>query len=127
MSSLTQLLLALLPLISATAPTTTEDFRWLAGRWEGHLTSLPLAVAEVNFSAPNAYESRFKQAMRLTSHSAERDVFENTEPYDKELMSTQPRTTTYIRQAADTFIGRSNIIDGDGKPAVVEVTYTRLR
>ena len=48
-------------------------------------------------------------------------------PYDKELMSTQPRNTTLIRQSADRFIGRSNIIGSDGAPAVVEVTYERAR
>lgn len=75
----------------------------------------------------DAYETQFKQAMRLTSHDAERDVFENEVPYDKSLMSTQPRTTMLIRQGADTFIGRSNIIGSDGAPAIVEVKYQRAR
>jgi hypothetical protein len=55
-----------------------------------------------------------------------RDVFENTVPYDEALMSTHPRTTI-IRQGADGFIGRSNIIGSDGAPAVIEVTYARAR
>jgi hypothetical protein len=81
-----------------------------------------------HFSAQlDAYEAQFKQAMRLTSHETERDVFANTVPYDKALMSTQPRTTVIMRQGADGFIGRSNIIGSDGAPAVVEVTYTRAR
>lgn len=75
----------------------------------------------------DAYEVQFKQVMRLAPHDAERDVFENMIPYDKELMSTQPRNTTLIRQGADRFIGRSNIIGSDGAPAVVEVTYERAR
>jgi len=150
--------------------TTTADFGWLMGRWEGRLTGSPGALVEVTYSKPNArsivgvmrlvqndtvlvvelislvdtpagvemrvrhfspqlegYETQFKQAMRLTSHVAERDIFENTVPYDKALMSTQPRTTTIIRQGADGFIGRSNIIGSDGAPAVIEVTYARVR
>jgi hypothetical protein len=52
-------------------------------------------------------------------------VFENTTPYDKALMSTQPRITQFIRHGPDEFTGRSNIIDDNGKPAVVEATYRR--
>jgi len=73
----------------------------------------------------DAYEPQFKQSMRLSTHSAERDVFENTTPYDKALMSTQPRITQFIRHGPDEFTGRSNIIDDNGKPAVVEATYRR--
>lgn len=72
-----------------------------------------------------AYEPQFKQSMRLSTHSAERDVFENTTPYDKALMSTQPRITQFIRHGNDEFVGRSDIIDDNGKPAVVEATYRR--
>jgi uncharacterized protein DUF6265 len=73
----------------------------------------------------DAYEPQFKQSMRLSTHSAERDVFENTTPYDKALMSTQPRITQFIRHGPDEFTGRSSIIDDNGKPAVVEATYRR--
>jgi hypothetical protein len=73
----------------------------------------------------DAYEPQFKQSMRLSTHSTERDVFENTTPYDKALMSTQPRITQFIRHGPDEFTGRSNIIDDNGKPAVVEATYRR--
>jgi hypothetical protein len=73
----------------------------------------------------DAYEPQFKQSMRLSSHSAERDVFENTTPYDRALMSTQPRVTQFIRRGPDEFVGRSDIIDDNGKPAVVEATYRR--
>ena len=73
-----------------------------------------------------AYETQFKQTMRLTSHRPDRDVFENTVPYDKNLMSTQPRTTAYIRISPDSFIGHSDIIGSDGTPAIVEVQYTRV-
>jgi hypothetical protein len=40
-------------------------------------------------------------------------------------MSTQPRVTRFIRRGADRFVGRSNIIGSDGKPAVVEAVYQR--
>jgi hypothetical protein len=72
-----------------------------------------------------AYEAQFKQTMRLRSHSSDRDVFENTTPYDAKLMSTQPRKTQFIRHGADEFVGRSDIIGDDGKPAVVEAVYQR--
>ena len=74
-----------------------------------------------------AYEPDFKQTMKLSDMTAERAVFENTTPYDKALMSTQPRTTQFIRHGPDEFIGRSNIIDDDGKPAIVESIYHRKR
>ena len=81
-----------------------------------------------HFSAElEAYETQYKQAMRHTAHLNDRDVFENTVPYDKTLMSTQPRTTAYIRTGPDSFVGRSDIIGSDGMPAVIEVTYARVR
>ena len=80
-----------------------------------------------HFSASlDAYEQSFKQALRLKTHSADKDVFENMVPYDKALMSTQPRLTTFQRFDADTFTGHSDIIGDDGKPAVIEVKYRRL-
>ncbi|MEO8578596.1 MAG: DUF6265 family protein [Gemmatimonadales bacterium] len=72
-----------------------------------------------------AYESPFRQSMRLSSHSAGTDVFENAIPYDKAVMSTQPRTTQFFRRGPDEFVGRSDIIDDSGKPAVIEATYRR--
>lgn len=175
MKRMTSVLMALLLMVAA-APThaqsarTTKDFRWLAGKWEGHLSVDANARAEVTFSAPNgrsivgmmrlvkndtvlvvelislvdtpsgvemrfrhfspeleAYEPTYKQAMRLTSFDAMQDVFENTVPYDKTLMSTQPRTTKFIKQGADGFAGRSDIIGSDGKPAVIETVYKRVR
>ena len=73
----------------------------------------------------DAYETQFKQAMRLSAHSAERDVFENATPYDKALMSTQPRITQFIRRGPNEFVAHSDILDDDGKPAVVEAIYRR--
>jgi hypothetical protein len=72
-----------------------------------------------------AYEAQFKQSMRLRAHSSDREVFENTTPYDAKLMSTRPRTTQFIRHGANEFVGHSDIIDDSGKPAVVEAVYRR--
>jgi hypothetical protein len=74
-----------------------------------------------------SYEPTFRQNMRLTTHAADRTVFENAVPYERTLMSTQPRTTTWTRIDADSFVGHSDIIGEDGKPAVVEVAYHRVR
>jgi AcrR family transcriptional regulator len=78
-------------------------------------------------STLEAYEPTYKQNMRLTTHAGDRDVFENAVAYDKALMSTQPRTATWKRIDADSFVGHSDIIAGDGKPGVVEVTYHRIK
>jgi hypothetical protein len=77
-------------------------------------------------STLDAYESTFKQTLRLTAHDASRDVFENLVPFDKSVMSTMPRTTTFSRHGADEFVGRTDTIEMDGKPGVVEVTYHRV-
>ncbi len=73
-----------------------------------------------------AYETSFKQSMRLSSNTSDKFIFENQVPYDKEVMSTQPRITTYERRGPDMFVGHSDIIGSDGKPAVIEVTYRRV-
>jgi hypothetical protein len=73
----------------------------------------------------DAYEATFKQTMVLKSHDAARDVFENLVPYDKTLMSTQPRVSIFERRGADDLVAHSDIIGDDGKPGVVEVTYHR--
>jgi hypothetical protein len=76
--------------------------------------------------ALKAYESTFKQNMRLSAHTADRAVFENVEPYEKELMSTQPRVTVFQRVGENSYVGKSDIIGSNGKPAVIEVTYQRV-
>jgi hypothetical protein len=75
----------------------------------------------------DAYEREFKQAMRLTNHQPQSDVFENTVPFDAKLMSTQPRRTSLVRHGDDEFVGRSDIIGSDGKPAEIVSTYRRVR
>jgi hypothetical protein len=74
-----------------------------------------------------SYEPTFRQNMRLTTYAADRAVFENAVAFDRSLMSTQPRTAIWTRLDADSFVGHSDIIGDDGKPAVVEVTYHRVR
>ena len=153
---------------NAQVAATTKDFGWLAGRWQGTMSS-GVGVADVTFTPPvaglitgvmrlvsddrilvvelisivdtpngpemrfrhfssalDAYESSFKQAMRLTRHSSAEDVFENLVPYDKSLMSTQPRVTTFQRTDANSFTGHSDIIGDDGKSSVIEVKYRRM-
>jgi hypothetical protein len=41
-------------------------------------------------------------------------------------MSTQPRVTTFERIDDDHFVGHSDIIGNDSKPAVIEVRYRRI-
>jgi hypothetical protein len=149
---------------------TLRDFRWLTGRWEGTVASVPGAVADVTFSPPSAglmtgmmrlvrrdtvlvvelislveaprglelrfrhfssaldaYEREFKQTMRLTKHQPRSDTFENTVAFDATLMSTQPRRSTFVRTSDDAYVGRSEIIGSDGKPAEVVATYWRVR
>ena len=75
----------------------------------------------------DAYEREFKQTMRLTSHQPSTDVFENTVAFDAKLMSTQPRRTSLMRHGDDEFVGRSDIIGSDGRPAEIVSTYRRVR
>jgi hypothetical protein len=75
----------------------------------------------------DAYEREFKQTMRLTSHQPGSDVFDNMVAYDAKLMSTQPRRTSLVRHGDDEFVGHSDIIGADGKPAEIESTYRRVR
>jgi hypothetical protein len=75
--------------------------------------------------ALDAFETTFKQTMRLKSHDAEKDVFENTVEYDKALMSTQPRISSWSHRGVDELVAHSDIIGDDGKPGVVDVRYRR--
>jgi hypothetical protein len=74
-----------------------------------------------------AYEREFRQAMRLSRHETGADYFVNTVAFDAALMSTQPRRSAFLRRGDDEYVGRSDIIGADGKPAVVEATYRRVR
>jgi hypothetical protein len=71
------------------------------------------------------YEATFRQSMRLTAHTGERDDFENQVPFDARLISTQPRVTSLIRRGADEFVGHTDTLDEHGQAGVVEVTYRR--
>jgi Domain of unknown function (DUF6265) len=74
-----------------------------------------------------AYEPDFQQNMALTAASDSDVTFTNTVAYNAARMSTQPRVTRFIRRGADDFVGRSDIIGADGKPAVIESVYRRAR
>ena len=63
--------------------------------------------------------------MRLKSHEPDREVFENVVPIDKDVGSTQPRTAKYLREGADSFVVRADIIGADRKPDVIDVVYRR--
>ena len=77
--------------------------------------------------ALEALETTFKQTMLLKSHEPAKDTFENLAEYDKTLMSTQPRTSAWIRRGPDEMVAHSDIIGSDGKPAVIEVVYRRVK
>jgi len=72
-----------------------------------------------------AYEPDFQQDMILTAASVSDVTFTNAVPYQAARMSTQPRVTRFVRRGADQFVGHSDIIGVDGKPAVVESVYRR--
>jgi hypothetical protein len=77
-------------------------------------------------STLEAMETTYRQSMRLTTHEVARDVFENTVPFEKGVISTEPRTTALTQHGTDEFVGHTDIINDDGKPAVIEVTYHRV-
>lgn len=77
--------------------------------------------------ALEALETTFKQTMLLKSHEATQDTFENLAEFDKTLMSTQPRVSSWIRRGPDQMVAHSDIIGADGKPAVIEVVYRRVK
>ena len=77
--------------------------------------------------ALDALETTFKQNMLLKSHEPMKDTFENLAEFDKALMSTQPRVSSWTRRGPDEMVAHSDIIGGDGKPAVIEVVYRRVK
>jgi hypothetical protein len=77
--------------------------------------------------ALDALETTFKQNMLLKSHEPTKDTFENLAEYDKALMSTQPRVSAWIRRGPDEMVAHSDIIGSDGRPAVIEVVYRRVK
>jgi len=78
-------------------------------------------------STLDAYESEFKQTMRIQPSDKGSFVFENIVPFDKKLSSTQPRVTRFVRHGDDEFVGHSDTINSEGKPGVIEMTYRRVR
>ena len=77
--------------------------------------------------ALDALETTFRQTMLLKTHEPAKDTFENLAEFDKALMSTQPRVSSWIRHGPDEMVAHSDIIGSDGKPAVIEVVYRRVK
>ena len=73
-----------------------------------------------------AYETDYQQNMRLTAVSDSDFTFTNLVPYSRNLMSTQPRVTRFIRRGSDGFAGNSDVINDDGSPGKVESVYHRV-
>jgi len=73
----------------------------------------------------DALETVFKQNFHLVKHATDRDEFENSVAFDKTLTSTEARNAIYTRHGADEFIGHSDIIDQNGRPDVIELTWRR--
>ncbi len=74
-----------------------------------------------------AYETDYRQAMRLKAIEGTRATFENQVPYEAGVLSTQPRVSAFVREGEDAFVAHSDIIGGEGKPQVIEVRYRRVR
>jgi len=72
-----------------------------------------------------AYETDYRQAMRLKTLDGARATFENQVPYEAGVMSTQPRMSAFLREGEDAFVAHSDIIGEEGKPQVIEVRYRR--
>jgi len=75
--------------------------------------------------ALSAMESTFKQTMLITKSSDSSDTFENTVPFDKYLVSTQPRVSSWTRRGQNEMVAHSDIIEASGKPNTIEVLYHR--
>ena len=73
----------------------------------------------------SAMEATYKQAMLLKSHDATKDTFENLFEFDKALISTQPRVSSWTRRGVDEMMAHSDIIGSNGSPSVIEVLYRR--
>ncbi len=72
-----------------------------------------------------AMESTFRQAMVLKTSTDSSDTFENAVAFDRTLVSTQPRVSSWIRRGPNEMVARSDLLDADGKPGKIEVVYHR--
>jgi hypothetical protein len=77
--------------------------------------------------ALDALETTFKQTMLLKSHEPTKDTFENLAEFDKALMSTQPRISSWTRRGPDEMVAHSDILTSEGKPSMIEVVYRRVK
>lgn len=70
-----------------------------------------------------AMEATFRQTMVLKTSTDSSDTFENTVAFDRTLVSTQPRVSSWVRRGPNDMIARSDLLDADGKPGKIEVVY----
>ena len=75
--------------------------------------------------ALSAMESTFKQTMLLERSTDSSDTFENTVAFDKTLLSTQPRVSSWTKRGQNGMVAHSDIFDANGKPSIIEVRYHR--
>ena len=72
-----------------------------------------------------AMESTFRQVMVLKTSTDSSDTFENAVAFDRTLVSTQPRVSSWVRRGPNDMVARSDLLDADGKPGKIEVVYRR--
>ncbi len=70
-------------------------------------------------------ESTFKQTMLLTTLTDSSDTFENTVAFDRTLLSTRPRVSSWTQRGQNAMFAHSDILDENGKPSTIEVVYRR--
>ena len=70
-------------------------------------------------------ESTFKQTMLLERSTDSSDTFENTVAFDKTLLSTQPRVSSWTKRGQNGMVAHSDIFNANGKPSIIEVRYHR--
>lgn len=75
----------------------------------------------------SAMESTFKQEMLIKKSTDSSDTFENTVVFDKALMSTQPRVSSWTKHGLNDMVAHSDILDANGKPSTIDVLYHRTK
>jgi Domain of unknown function (DUF6265) len=73
-----------------------------------------------------AMESTFRQVMVLKTSTDSSDTFENAVAFDRTLVSTQPRISSWTRRGPNDMVARSDLLGADAKPGKIEVVYHRM-
>jgi hypothetical protein len=74
----------------------------------------------------SAMETTYRQKILLTRSTDSSDTFENSTPFDGALMSTQPRVFTWTRRGPNAMMAHSDLLDANGKPSTIDVSYQRV-